>query len=134
PSGKASALDRFFVDMPHPVVPDARLLGDFYLPGDATLGALGDIYGLQIDAREAAMTLADWFEMQLGDDVHEGDSLPLGAIKLIADKTEDGRVTTVGLDLAEHVAIEDAPAGLRARLRAKLKRLRETLRPAPGPP
>jgi cell volume regulation protein A len=131
PPEKAPALDRFFVDMPRPAAPDERLLGDFYLPGDATLGALAEIYGLQIDAREAAMTLADWFDMQLGDGVHEGDSLPLGAIKLIADKTEDGRVSTVGLDLAEHIGADDGPPTFPARLRAKLERLRGRFRRRP---
>ncbi|HEX2215602.1 MAG TPA: potassium/proton antiporter, partial [Xanthobacteraceae bacterium] len=41
PPDRAQALDRFFVDMPAPAAPDERLLGDFFVPGDATLGALG---------------------------------------------------------------------------------------------
>src|SRR5262249_26976961 len=45
PPEKAQALDRFFVDMPPPAVPDPRLLGDFFVSGDVTLGALADIYG-----------------------------------------------------------------------------------------
>ena len=53
PPEKAQALDRFFVDMPPPAAPDPRLLGDFFVSGDATLGALAEIYGLSIapDAR-----------------------------------------------------------------------------------
>ena len=50
PPEKAQALDRFFVNMPPPAAPDPRLLGDFFVPGDATLGALADIYGLQVAA------------------------------------------------------------------------------------
>src|SRR6266536_350901 len=46
PPEKAQALDRFFVDMPPPSAPDPRLLGDFFVSGDVTLGALADIYGL----------------------------------------------------------------------------------------
>ena len=38
PPEKAQALDRFFVNMPPPAAPDPRLLGDFFVPGDATLG------------------------------------------------------------------------------------------------
>ena len=45
PPEKAQALDRFFVDLPPPRAPDPRLLGDFFVPGTATLGALADIYG-----------------------------------------------------------------------------------------
>ena len=46
PPEKAQALDRFFVDMPPPAAPDPRLLGDFFVSGDVTLGALAEIYGL----------------------------------------------------------------------------------------
>src|SRR5687767_10803877 len=53
PPEKAQALDRFFVDMPAPVVPDTRLLGDFFVPGDTTLGALAEIYGLSAADEEA---------------------------------------------------------------------------------
>ena len=37
-------------NMPPPASPDPRLLGDFFVPGDATLGALAEIYGLQVAA------------------------------------------------------------------------------------
>jgi len=50
PPEKAQALDRFFVRLPPPARPDPRLLGDFFVPGTATLGALADIYGLQVAA------------------------------------------------------------------------------------
>ena len=66
PPEKAQALDRFFVDMPPPREPDPRLLGDFFVPGTAALGALADIYGLQVAAAHAEVTLADYFAEQLG--------------------------------------------------------------------
>ncbi len=65
PPEKAQALDRFFVNMPPPAAPDPRLLGDFFVPGDATLGALADIYGLQVAADHTEVTLADFFTEQL---------------------------------------------------------------------
>ena len=65
PPEKAQALDRFFVNMPPPAAPDPRLLGDFFVPGDATLGALADIYGLQVAADHIDVTLADFFTEQL---------------------------------------------------------------------
>ncbi|MFI4905042.1 MAG: potassium/proton antiporter, partial [Burkholderiales bacterium] len=61
PPEKAQALDRFFVDMPPPAKPDPRLLGDFFVPGTATLGALADIYGLQVAAAHAELSLATYF-------------------------------------------------------------------------
>ena len=60
PPEKAQALDRFFVKMPPPASPDPRLLGDFFVPGDATLGALAEIYGLQVAADHTEVTLAEY--------------------------------------------------------------------------
>src|SRR6185437_1177403 len=64
PPEKAQALDRFFVDMPPPSAPDPRLLGDFFVSGDATLGALAEIYGLTVAPEDAEMPLADYFAVE----------------------------------------------------------------------
>ncbi len=101
PPEKAQALDRFFVDMPPPREPDPRLLGDFFVPGTATLGALAEIYGLQVAAAHAEVPLADYFMEQLGHPAKTGDVVELGPIALLAHTVEDGQVTTVGLRLAE---------------------------------
>jgi len=114
PPEKAQALDRFFVDMPPPAKPDPRLLGDFFVPGDATLGALADIYGLQVAADHAEVALADFFTEQLGRAAKAGDIVQLGPIALLAHKVSGGRVTTVGLRLAE----PEEPADLAGRLKA----------------
>src|SRR5205807_1103308 len=58
PPEKAAALDRFFVDMPPPSSPDPRLLGDFFVSADATLGALAAIYGLALDPALPATSAA----------------------------------------------------------------------------
>ena len=47
PPEKAQALDRFFVAMPPPPLPDPRLLGDFFVTGEHALGELAEIYGLK---------------------------------------------------------------------------------------
>jgi len=101
PPEKAQALDRFFVDMPAPRAPDPALLGDFFVPGTATLGALADIYGLQVAADHTEVTLADYFIEQLGRPPRDNDIVALGPIALLAHKIEDERVETVGLRLAE---------------------------------
>ena len=107
PPEKAQALDRFFVEMPPPRAPDATLLGDFFVPATATLGALADIYGLQVAAAHAELSLADYFVEQLGRPARVGDIVELGPIALLAHQVEEGRVTTVGLRLAE----PEAPGG-----------------------
>jgi potassium/hydrogen antiporter len=101
PPEKAQALDRFFVKMPPPVTPDPRLLGDFFVPATATLGALAEIYGLQVAADHTEVSLADYFSELLRRKVRTGDVVELGPIALLAHQVSGGRVTTVGLRLAE---------------------------------
>jgi len=101
PPEKAQALDRFFVRMPPPISPDPRLLGDFFVPGTATLGALAEIYGLQVAADHTEVSLSDYFSEQLRRRVKTGDIVELGPIALLAHKVSNGAVTTVGLRLAE---------------------------------
>jgi cell volume regulation protein A len=122
PPEKAQALDRFFVEMPPPAKPDPRLLGDFFVPGTATLGALADIYGLQVAAAYAELPLSHYFIEQLGRPARVGDIVALGPIALLAHQVESGRVATVGLRLAE----PEAPETWRERLalwRDKARRL-----------
>ena len=127
PPEKARALDRFFVDMPPPAAPDVRLLGDFFISGDVTLGTLGEIYGLAIAPDDTTMTLADWFAAHLHHKAKVGDRLPLGAIQLVVDGVTRGRVTTVGLYLAE-AAEPAAPEWWLARIRLSMGRAFARLR------
>jgi cell volume regulation protein A len=119
PPEKAQALDRFFVKMPPPPSPDPRLLGDFFVPGTATLGALAEIYGLQVAADHTEVALADFFIENLGRPAKAGDIVQLGPIALLAHKMEQGRVTTVGLRLAE----PEEPVDLAGRIKALWNRI-----------
>ena len=114
PPEKAEALDRFFINMPPPARPDAESLGDFFVSGDVTLGEIAQTYGLQIAARDVLMTVAEDFAAHLMRPARKGDVLPLGSIALVAHTVVDGRVTNVGLRLAED---ETAPKNFRARIR-----------------
>jgi len=122
PPEKARALDRFFVDMPPPAAPDPQLVEDFFVSGDVTLGAIGEIYGLELAPEDAAASLADFFAARVGDELREGDTLPVGPIVLVAHTVADDRAVTVGLQLAEPEA-EDAPQSLRGRLTLAWRRL-----------
>jgi potassium/hydrogen antiporter len=121
PPEKAPALDRFFVDMPPPTTPDPRLLGDFFVAGDVTLGALGEIYGITI-GDDAGISLADHFAARLKRTPRQGDVLPLGTIALVAHRVTDGRVTSVGLRLADEEPSE-APTTLMGRLKSLARRV-----------
>jgi cell volume regulation protein A len=131
PPEKARALDRFFVDMPPPARPDVRLLGDFFVSGEVTLGTLGEIYGLAIPRGDMPIMLADWFATRLQHKPKVGDCLPLGTIQLVVDGVAKGRVTTVGLYLAEtaEAATPETWLGrIRLWLRRRMARLRRRLR------
>jgi cell volume regulation protein A len=119
PPEKAQALDRFFVNMPPPAKPDPALLGDFFVTGTATLGALADIYGLQVAADHTEVSLAEFFTENLGRRAKEGDIVQLGPIALLAHKVEKGHVTTVGLRLAE----PEEAADMLGRIKSLWKRL-----------
>jgi len=127
PPEKAQALDRFFVDMPAPAAPDPELLGDFFVGGEATLGALAEIYGIEIAPADAATTLAAHMQARLGRPVRQGDLVPLGAIALLAHRLDGGRITSVGLRLAEPEP-EPPPRSWRERARRLMRRLRARLR------
>src|SRR5947207_8012959 len=77
PPEKAQALDRFFVDMPPPARPDPRLLGDFFVGADATLGALAEIYGIEISPADRATPLGDYLAARLGRRPKPGDTVAL---------------------------------------------------------
>lgn len=120
PPEKAQALDRFFVDMPPPRAPEPHLLSDFFVPGTASLGALADIYGLQVAAAHADTTLAEYFFDQLGRPARTGDIVSLGPIALLAHTVDDGYVTTVGLRLSEN----ETPSDLARRAKALVAQVR----------
>jgi cell volume regulation protein A len=121
PPEKAQALDRFFVRMAPPAAPDPRLLGDFFVSGTATLGALAEIYGLQVAADHTEVALADFFTENLSRPARTGDIVQLGPIALLAHKVEKGRVTTVGLRLAE----PEAPSDVLGRAKALWNRIQK---------
>jgi cell volume regulation protein A len=123
PPEKAQALDRFFVNMPPPAAPDPRLLGDFFVSGEAALGDLADIYGLQVAADHVDVKLADFFTENLSRPAKTGDIVQLGPIALLAHKVASGRVVTVGLRLAE---IDEAPDFV-GRLKSYWKRIQTYL-------
>ena len=123
PPEKAQALDRFFMNMPPPRVPDPELLGDFFVAGTAPLGALADIYGLQVAADHTEVSLADYFTEQLGRAAKAGDTVALGPIALLAHKIEDGKLETVGLRLAE----PETETTLRGRAKSFWKRIQKRI-------
>jgi cell volume regulation protein A len=101
PPEKAEALDRFFVDMLPSKAPDPHLLGDFMVSGEHTLGELAEIYGVNVDAEQSKLTLADYFDIHLDHAPKEDAELVLDPIVLVAHNISGGRVNVIGLRLPE---------------------------------
>jgi len=102
PPDRVQALDRFFAERPPQTSPDAALVEDFFVPGDVTLGALAEIYGLTIPPEDAGTVLADYFAAYfIKHPPRVNDAIPLGPVKLVAHTVTEDRVVTVGLQLAE---------------------------------
>jgi cell volume regulation protein A len=120
PPERAQLLDRFFVDTPG--LPDLQLLGDFFVTGDVTLGALADVYGVELTPEDAASSLATYFAAQR-EHVKQGDTLPFGPMALVAHTVADGKVTTIGLRLADPDPAATVPKSWAARMRQRLRRL-----------
>jgi cell volume regulation protein A len=119
PPERAQSLDRFFVDTPG--LPDLHLFGVFFVPGDVTLGALAEVYGVAVIPEDAAASLASYFAARHGR-VKQGDTLPFGAMALVAHTVADGKVTTVGLRLADSEPTDTAPKSFAARARQLMRR------------
>jgi cell volume regulation protein A len=112
--------------MPPPAAPDPRLLGDFFVGGDATLGALAEIYGLTIAPDHAGMTLSEHIADELGHPPRPNDVLALGPITLVVQKVVDGRAVNIGLQLAEPDPVE--PETPLERLKRRVRRAIDAMR------
>jgi potassium/hydrogen antiporter len=122
PPERAQTLDRFFVDMPSSMLPDPRLLGDFFVSSEATLGALAEIYNLPVESEQTSTTLSDYFLEQLGRVPRQGDKVRLGDVVLQAHTISESLLVTVGIQLEESETPE--PENLIAWAKAKIARWR----------
>ena len=96
------------------------------VPGDASIGALVEVYGQTVTPEEAALTVAGYFARRAGIHVSKGDILPLGLLKLVANQVTDGQVVTAGLQLDE----PETPQIVLARPTSIMRMWRRILGPA----
>ena len=73
--------------------------GDFVLNGDALLGDLAAVYGIEVPARDAGKTLAEYLNERSHGRVVVGDRAPLGNAELVVREVQEDRVSRVGLKL-----------------------------------
>jgi cell volume regulation protein A len=88
---------------PH-IAPDRleehRYFGDFVLNGDAVLGDVCAVYGIDVPGEHAGNTLAQYLDERSHGRVVVGDRAPIGrALLVVKELHADGRVSQVGLKL-----------------------------------
>ena len=120
PPERATALDRFFIDMPPTSAPDPHLLGEFAVAGETTLQDLAAVYGIAVPADEAERSVADYFDLHHDRAPAVGDTLALDSIVLVVRAISGNRAHVVGLRLPEDE--DDAPPPTRGqKLRRRVK-------------
>jgi cell volume regulation protein A len=76
-----------------------RYFGDFTLNGDAKVGDLAGVYGVEVSPQLAPLSLEQYLSRTFHGRASVGDTVTLGAAKLVVREIEHGRVTRVGLRL-----------------------------------
>jgi len=78
-----------------------RAFGDFVLRGDANLGEVCSVYGIDLAEAQARQTLAQLLHRRLGHRLTAGDRTWIGPLELIVRRLENDRVQEVGLRIRE---------------------------------
>jgi cell volume regulation protein A len=76
-----------------------RYFGDFVLNGDAVLGDVAAVYGIELPAEHAHKTLAEYLDERTHGRVVVGDRAPLGNALLVVREVDGDKVLRVGLKL-----------------------------------
>jgi cell volume regulation protein A len=98
PELKAQSLDTIFA--PATELRGAALEGEFDIFGDAPIDKLDEFYGLGATAEERKRTVADLFAEHFDKTPEIGDSLQIGAARLVVRDLEGGTVRHAALQLA----------------------------------
>lgn len=78
---------------------ERAFFGDFVLNGDALLGDVEQVYGIEFDELPPEISLAECFARRTKGHPVVGDKVKLGPVTLVARATESDRVTKVGLKM-----------------------------------
>ncbi len=73
--------------------------GEFTVRADAAAADLAAVYGLELNAEEAAGTIGTLLERRLGRRAVAGDGVMVGSVRIVTRDIENGRIATVGLKL-----------------------------------
>lgn len=125
PPNQVGLLDRVY-GPPSPTG-DEELLGDFSLPGSASLAEVARQYGIDLRPGVETDLIGKYLEQQLPNPPEVGDRISLGLVDLVVRSLdEDGAIREVGLSL-------EPAASPRRDLRYLLRRVRDLLRGRSSP-
>lgn len=79
---------------------ERAFFGDFVLNGDALLGDVEQVYGIEFDELPPELSLAECFARRTKGHPVVGDKVVLGPVTLVARATDADQVTKVGLKMA----------------------------------
>jgi cell volume regulation protein A len=97
PPHRVQRLDRLFAVGDEPV--DREVAAAFPFKGDVRLGAIADLYGLEVEAAERDLTLADVFADRFDENLRLGSRIDLGTATLFVRELDGDRVALAGLEL-----------------------------------
>ena len=80
---------------------ERAFFGDFVLNGDALLGDVEQVYGIEFDELPPELSLAECFVRRTKGHPVVGDTVVLGPVTLVARATQADQVTKVGLKMAD---------------------------------
>ncbi|MEO9702308.1 transporter associated domain-containing protein, partial [Marinobacter alexandrii] len=78
---------------------ERAFFGDFVLNGDALLGDVEQVYGIEFDDLPPELSLAECFARRTKGHPVVGDTVMLGPVVLVARATDSDQVTKVGLKM-----------------------------------
>jgi len=80
---------------------DLRFFGDFVLEGDAELGAIGALYGLQLDDLDGSQPLSRFIARQIGGEPVVGDQGEWKGLTWTVASMDGNRIDKVGVRIPE---------------------------------
>lgn len=79
-----------------------RVFGTFTLDGDAPLGEVAEIYGVDVPERVKAQTLAQYIDRQFHRRPVVGDFVRIGGMNLVVREIQGRNITKVGIVVRNH--------------------------------
>jgi potassium/hydrogen antiporter len=113
PPQRVARLDRLFAVAEGPA--DREVATAFPFRGDIRVGAIAEMYGLEIPATEHDLSIADLFADRFDEDLRVGRRIDLGPAALFVRDMDGDRVALAGLEflIADEPALAFPPAALR---------------------